>query len=68
MAAAVLRDGGAGRRAAEATVFRTRGAMADDAAIALATKAATMTGESARNGANGGTGNETITGIGAATS
>jgi len=49
-------------------VFRTRGAMADDAAIALATKAATMTGESARNGANGGTGNETITGIGAATS
>ena len=53
--AAVLRDGGVGRRAAEATVLRTRGVTVT---IALDTDPATMNGEnaSARNAANGGAG------------
>ena len=49
-------------------MFRTRGATEDDAAIAFDTATTTMDGETARNGANGGTGIETTTGIGAATS
>ena len=53
--AAVLRDGGVGRRAAEATVLRTRGVTVT---IALDIDPATMNGgnASARNAANDGAG------------
>jgi hypothetical protein len=71
--AAVLRDGGAGRRPAEASVIRQRGARSHPAIIAAAiafdTETTSMNGEStksAKNAANGGAGSETTTtGIGA---